>query len=40
MARLHKQLFFGSAVDTVHAPVAGAFGLYFTYFCVKVDLNF
>ena len=28
----------GFTMDTVHASVAGAFGYYFTYFCVKVDL--
>ena len=28
----------GFTIDTVHASVAGAFGYYFTYFCVKVDL--
>ena len=31
--------FLGFTVDTVHALVAGAFGYYFTYFCVKVDLG-
>ena len=33
-----RTVFFGSAVDTVHASVAGAFGFFFTYFCVKVPL--
>ena len=28
----------GFTMDTVHASVAGAFGYYFTYFSVKVDL--
>ena len=28
----------GFTMDTVHASVAGAFGYFFTYFCVKVDL--
>ena len=28
----------GFTMDTVHASVAGAFGYYFTYLCVKVDL--
>ena len=34
-----RTVFFGSAVDAVHASVAGAFGCYFTCFCVKVDLG-
>ena len=30
--------FLGLTVDTAHASVAGAFGYYYTYFCVKEDL--
>ena len=36
---LFGEYFLGSAVDTVHASVAGAFGYYFTHFCVKVDIG-